>query len=192
MKNLIKSFLGMLALTPLFCGSVALAKSAIQTKPENGQIAKEAKVEDKKNPSPEDKLIESLHTRNPFFADPTQALGAEQTKIIQAPKGLQLRSISCVNGKWLFGIADTALKKYYIVPLGKKSEINACPYFVDFYDDETNSISVSDDTAFYTLTLKEPDVNLKIATQKQGTTSNKNSTNANQQTIRVAQPNQPR
>ncbi len=95
-------------------------------------------------------LVDSLLERNPFFASQSRRPGAVQ----QAPQGLELRSISCINGKWFFGIADTAQNKRYVVPLGRQGAIGV-PYIIDFYDDETNSISISDSVGCYTLTLKE-------------------------------------
>lgn len=107
--------------------------------------------------TPRDKLMETLFARNPFFADQstaiTNTIGSQQ----EPPKGLELRSISCVNGKWFFGLTDTTLQKQYIVPLDRKMRTPGLPYSVDFYDDETNTISISDDLSFYTLTLKEPE-----------------------------------
>lgn len=104
--------------------------------------------------SAREKLIDSLLERNPFFASQSRRAGGV---IQEAPAGLELRSISCVNGKWLFGIADTQQKKNYVIALGRAGAGSGVPYTVDFYDDETNSISISDNMGIYTLTLKEPD-----------------------------------
>ncbi|PWM31495.1 MAG: hypothetical protein DBX55_03050 [Verrucomicrobia bacterium] len=124
------------------------ADGAGQPQPEAQQAAIPAQK------SAREKLIDSLLERNPFFASQSRRAGGV---IQEAPAGLELRSVSCVNGKWLFGIADTQQKKNYVIALGRAGAGSGVPYTVDFYDDETNSISISDNMGIYTLTLKEPD-----------------------------------
>ena len=129
-------------------GAGAGADAAGQPQPEAQQAAIPAQK------SAREKLIDSLLERNPFFASQSRRAGGV---IQEAPAGLELRSVSCVNGKWLFGIADTQQKKNYVIALGRAGAGSGVPYTVDFYDDETNSISISDNMGIYTLTLKEPD-----------------------------------
>lgn len=105
-----------------------------------------------------DPLVISLLQRNPFGNSLLQSQDSQsqQTAVPEPPQGLELRSIYCVDGKWYFGIADTKLKTFYTIPLGAKHG-DSIPYSVDFYDDETNSISITNDLGSYTLSLKERD-----------------------------------
>ncbi len=109
-----------------------------------------------KLPDVEEALVSSLIERNPFGKTNEQGMSQQQNIIPEAPKGLEFRSIYCIDKKWTFGIYDGALKKHYSIPLGKHND-ESLPYVIDFYDDETNSISISDKLGTYTLTLKEPD-----------------------------------
>ena len=120
--------------------------------PENQQ-AQDASTAEDENP-----LITSLLKRNPFGNSlQSEASASEQASSAhEPPQGLELRSIYCVDGKWYFGIADTKLKTFYTIPLGAKQG-DAIPYSIDFYDDETNSISITNDLGSYTLSLKERD-----------------------------------
>lgn len=101
--------------------------------------------------------MKSLFDRNPFGKSSELAqLAGQNSKLTEPPKGLELRAIYCVDKKWFFSISDSALKAVYTLQLGKKQEGN-CPYYIDFYDDETNSVSISNNVGTYTLTLKTPD-----------------------------------
>lgn len=97
--------------------------------------------------------VESLLKNNPFGSTEKSGgiSGAHKT-----PEGLELRSVFRVDGKWFFGIFDSGTKRSYTLPLGKKTDKDAI-YEVDFFDDETNSISLTSAIGSYTLTLKEPD-----------------------------------
>ena len=67
---------------------------------------------------------------------------------------LELSAIYCVNDKWFFSVYDTREKKYYTLELrGKTSE--KVPYSVEFFDDETNSISITSALSTQVLKLKE-------------------------------------
>lgn len=108
--------------------------------------------------SESDKLIVSLLEKNPFGSGSLSENGqtSSSAQAAEAPKGLELRSIFCVDDRWYFNIADTATKAFYTVPLGRKEQ-DDCPYTIDFFDDETNSISISNNVGSYTLTLKVQD-----------------------------------
>ena len=63
-------------------------------------------------------------------------------------------AIYCINDKWFFSVYDTREKKYYTLELrGKTSE--KVPYSVEFFDDETNSISITSALSTQVLKLKE-------------------------------------
>lgn len=97
--------------------------------------------------------VENLLKNNPFGSSGKKEgiSGANKT-----PEGLELRSVFRVDGKWFFGVFDSGTKRSYTLPLGKKTDKDAI-YEVDFFDDETNSISLTSAIGSYTLTLKEPD-----------------------------------
>ena len=100
-------------------------------------------------------LLQKLYERNPF-GSANAAASAQAQAETAAPRGLELRSIYCVDGVWRFSIYDDAQKKSYTLELGGKYS-EQTPYAVDFFDDETNSISVATPIGAYTLTLKERD-----------------------------------
>ena len=120
-------------------------------------VETQSSVSDKKPLSPEEALISSLIARNPFGGSGYGSSGgSSQTTGLEAPKGLEFRSVYCIDRKWSFGIYDGATKKHYTIPLGSHDNEDL-PYIIDFYDDETNSISISDKLGTYTLTIKTPD-----------------------------------
>lgn len=100
-------------------------------------------------------LLQKLYERNPFGSANSAAAAQAQAEAA-APRGLELRSIYCIDGVWRFSIYDDAQKKSYTLELGGKFS-EQTPYAVDFFDDETNSISVATPIGAYTLTLKERD-----------------------------------
>ena len=99
--------------------------------------------------------LQRLYEKNPFgnaSGSSAQLAQAEPT----APNGLQLRSIYCVDGIWRFSIYDDAQKRSYTLKLGDKYS-EETPYAVEFFDDETNTISIMTPIGSYELTLKERD-----------------------------------
>lgn len=103
--------------------------------------------------------VEKLLAKNPFGSKSAAAGAGEKTAGSGADAkraALELRAIYCVDGKWKFDLFDTAAKTSYTV--GLRQELSEkVPYTVDFYDDETNSVSVSSNLESLTLTLKTPD-----------------------------------
>lgn len=95
---------------------------------------------------------ETLLGRNPF-GDAPATKTAKDTK---NGASLQLTSVCCIDGKWNFVVTDAGSKASYALPLkGRITE--ELPYRVDFFDEETMSVSVSNSVAEYVLTLKTPD-----------------------------------
>lgn len=95
---------------------------------------------------------ETLLGRNPFGNAPS----TKTTKDAKNDVSLQLTSVCCIDGKWNFVVTDAASKASYALPLkGRITE--ELPYRVDFFDEETMSVSVSNSVAEYVLTLKTPD-----------------------------------
>lgn len=110
-------------------------------------------------PQKRGEAVEKLLAKNPFGSKSAAAGAGEKTAGTGADAkraALELRAIYCVDGKWKFDIFDTAAKTSYTV--GLRQELSEkIPYTVDFYDDETNSVSVSSNIEPLTLTLKTPD-----------------------------------
>ena len=100
--------------------------------------------------------LQRLYEKNPFGKSTTNSSVANASETAQAPNGLQLRSIYCVDGLWRFGIYDDAQKRSYTLKLGDKYS-EEIPYAVEFFDDETNTISLATPIGSYELTLKERD-----------------------------------
>lgn len=125
--------------------------------PQQEQAQTTASTEE--NLTPEEQQIKSLLRKNPF-AEPgsvvANGLFDNSQSPAAAPEGLELRSITCIDGKWKFYIYDASMKMGYRVGL-KQPHNDMSPYTVDFYDEETNSISISNSLGTYTLTLKVPD-----------------------------------
>ena len=90
--------------------------------------------------------------RNPFGNAPA----SKSAKDAKSGANLQLTSICCIDGRWNFVVTDADSKISYALPLkGRITE--ELPYRVDFFDEETMSVSVSNSVAEYVLTLKPPD-----------------------------------
>lgn len=90
--------------------------------------------------------------RNPFGNAPA----TKTAKDAKNGASLQLTSVCCIDGKWNFVVTDAGSKASYALPLkGRITE--ELPYRVDFFDEETMSVSVSNSVAEYVLTLKTPD-----------------------------------
>lgn len=111
------------------------------------------------NLTPEEQKIKSLLRKNPF-AEPGSVVengmfGNTQSPAT-APDGLELRGITCIDGKWKFYIYDASMKMSYRIGL-RQPQNDMSPYTIDFYDEETNSVSISNAFGTYTLTLKTPD-----------------------------------
>ena len=149
---------------PKFCATVLLAAfsaavfAAAAGVPAPAQPASAQKA-DAETSANCDAQIKQLLEKNPFAPAGVSAAasGTSVGKIGNAaPKGLQLNGIYCVDGAWYFALSDTVQKKSYTVKLGEKYSENS-PYAVDFFDDETNSVSVSSVLGSWTLTLKERD-----------------------------------
>ena len=107
--------------------------------------------------SPHQEMIKNLLKRNPFGTSESAAKAEKDAlNAAAAPKGLELRAIYCVDNKWFFCISDNVAKTSYTLQLlGETSE--KVPYKADFFDDETNSVSISNNLGVYTLTLKKQD-----------------------------------
>lgn len=149
---------------PKFCATVLLALLSAAafaadnvSAPARQQTASAQKAGEESTRN--DAQIKQLLEKNPF-APAGVSGGAAATPLGQsgnaAPKGLQLNGIYCVDGVWYFALSDTVQKKSYTVKLGERYSENS-PYSVDFFDDETNSVSVSSVVGTWTLTLKERD-----------------------------------
>lgn len=109
--------------------------------------------------TPEEERIKEMLRKNPFAPTGSSGSGGalgEETPQAAAPAGLQLRGISRVDGKWTFFVFDAAVKTAYRIELGKPAD-ERTPYSIDFFDEETNSVSISNTLGSYTLTLKTPD-----------------------------------
>ncbi len=111
----------------------------------------------KENISKEEEIIKEMLSKNPFSDSPNSSNGTtENSTEQQSPEGLELRGISRVDGNWTFFIHDTQAKLDY--KIGMKQPITEkIPFTIDFYDDETNSVSISNNISSYILTLKTPD-----------------------------------
>lgn len=118
-------------------------------------------------PKQRGEAVEKLIAKNPFGSKNAASRGVAKAAGMGADAkraSLELRAIYCVDGKWKFDLFDTAAKTSYTVGLRQEiSEKN--PYTVDFYDDETNSVSVSSNLESLTLTLKTPDAPTGAAPQ---------------------------
>ncbi len=133
----------------------ALLAYSQQNSPQEKTTTQNAKTQTAQ--AEESQTLKDLFARNPFGKTKVEAnINKVETAEVQAPKGLELRSIYCVSKKWYFSIFDSSLKKTYTVKLGDKTSPDQ-PYAVDFYDEETNSISVSSNLSAFVLTLKTPD-----------------------------------
>lgn len=95
---------------------------------------------------------EALLGRNPFGNAPA----SKSAKDAKSGANLQLTSICCIDGRWNFVVTDADSKISYALPL-KGGITEELPYRVDFFDEETMSVSVSNSVAEYVLTLKTPD-----------------------------------
>lgn len=102
--------------------------------------------------------VEKLLAKNPFGSKSAAAQAgarAATARTQNAPRSNCGQSTALTaSGK--FDLFDTAAKTSYTV--GLRQELSEkVPYTVDFYDDETNSVSVSSNLESLTLTLKTPD-----------------------------------
>ncbi len=95
---------------------------------------------------------EALLRRNPFGNGPA----AKPGKDAKSGASLQLTSVCCIDGRWNFVVTDTDSKASYALPL-KGGITEELQYRVDFFDEDTMSVSVSNSVAEYVLTLKTPD-----------------------------------
>lgn len=147
------------------CITLCAGAFAGEAKPENTAQAEQSKQEAAAEKYGE--TLARLFEKNPFGSK--SADGAKRNAYTQAAGGaqksaLELRSIYCVDGRWFFCVFDSAAKLSYTLELrGKITE--KVPYCVDFYDDETNSISISGNLESATLTLKTPDAPTGAAPQ---------------------------
>ncbi len=100
----------------------------------------------------ESDIIKKLFDNNPFGTPPVAVSSKKEDE--KKANSLELSAIYCVNNKWFFSVYDTREKKYYTLELrGKTSE--KVPYSVEFFDDETNSISITSALSTQVLKLKE-------------------------------------
>ena len=100
----------------------------------------------------ESDIIKKLFDNNPFGTPPVAVSSKKEDE--KKANSLELSAIYCINDKWFFSVYDTREKKYYTLELrGKTSE--KVPYSVEFFDDETNSISITSALSTQVLKLKE-------------------------------------
>ena len=107
--------------------------------------------------TPRQERLKNLLQKNPFGTVASSSADARsaQQKAEQT-NGLELRAIYCVDGKWMFSISDSVTKTSYTIKL-REPMSEKIPYMIDFYDDETNTVSISNNLYSFTLTLKTPD-----------------------------------
>ena len=95
---------------------------------------------------------ESLLGRNPFGNSPA----GKSDKDKKNEASLELTCACFVDGKWNFVITDIESKVSYAVVLkGRISD--EIPYRVDFFDEDTMSVVVSNSISEFVITLKSPD-----------------------------------
>lgn len=95
---------------------------------------------------------ESLLGRNPFGNSPAGKSGKDEKN----EASLELTCACFVDGKWNFVITDIESKVSYAVVLkGRISD--EIPYRVDFFDEDTMSVVVSNSISEFVITLKSPD-----------------------------------
>lgn len=112
----------------------------------------------------ESDIIKKLFDNNPFGTPPVAVSSKKEDE--KKANSLELSAIYCVNDKWFFSVYDTREKKYYTLELrGKTSE--KVPYSVEFFDDETNSISITSALSTQVLKLKERAAPPKAAAKPQ-------------------------
>lgn len=112
----------------------------------------------------ESDIIKKLFENNPFGTPPISVSGNKKDE--KKTNGLELGAIYCVNNKWFFSVYDTKAKKSYTLELrGKTSE--KVPYSVEFFDDETNSISITSALSTQVLTLRKRSAPPKTAAKPQ-------------------------
>ena len=147
------------AQTPENQGSVSDQNSDVQPQePQDNQKADEQPQEEApklkiKPPSEFSEKVEAMLQRNPFGQS---SFVSAMSVAEENNGGFQLRSVYCVDKKWYFGIYEISAKKFYTLKMGERHSEDV-PYIVDFYDDETQSVSFSTPLGTYTLTLKERD-----------------------------------
>ncbi|MBO5254930.1 MAG: hypothetical protein J6B07_03800 [Opitutales bacterium] len=147
MKILVKITTMLLLVLPLYAQEGASSIS------ENTQ--QQNNTQNQQPLTPQQKNLQRLYEKNPFGVS-TNTANVQQIDNVASPQGLELRSIYCVNNKWHFSIRDSAQEKSYTLRLGEPYS-EAIPYAVDFFDEETNSVSLTSPIGSYTLVLKERD-----------------------------------
>lgn len=143
-------------------GGTLMAQSVTTNVPEQNtqqsvqpQLAQQTQPEQPQ--TPEEKNLQLLYQKNPFGQSTNVALQQQgSATTMTSPQGLELRSIYCVDKVWYFCVYDTAQDKSYRLKLGQPYT-EAIPYAIEFYDDETNSVSITSPMGSYTITLKERD-----------------------------------
>lgn len=95
---------------------------------------------------------QSLVSRNPFGNAPSSKSAESE----QEQNLFELTSVYFIDDKWNFVVVDTANKiSYALVLKGQISD--EIPLQVNFFDEESMSISLSNAVAEYVLTLKTPE-----------------------------------
>lgn len=95
---------------------------------------------------------ESLLGRNPFGNSPAGKSGKDE----KTEASLELTCACFIDGKWNFVITDIESKISYAVVLkGRISD--EIPYRVDFFDEDTMSVVISNSISEFVITLKSPD-----------------------------------
>ena len=129
----------------------------VQNTQQSVQSQPEQQTQPEQPQTPEEKNLQLLYQKNPFGQSTNVALQQQgSATTMTSPQGLELRSIYCVDKVWYFSIYDTAQDKSYRLKLGQPYT-EAIPYAVEFFDDETNSVSITSPMGAYTITLKERD-----------------------------------
>ena len=131
--------------------------NVVQSPQQNLQEQSETSTQVHKPQTPEEKNLQLLYEKNPFGQSTNVALQQQSSaNAMTSPQGLELRSIYCVDNVWYFGVYDSAQNKSFRLRLGQPYT-EAIPYAIEFFDDETNSVSITSPMGSYTITLKERD-----------------------------------
>ena len=142
--------------------------SDTQPQKQQSQVEKTTPVEASESTDELPADLQALLASNPF-GSPVK----KQQQDTQKPENnFALTGISFVDGKWLFSVVDYAERTVYTLNLNGKIS-DELPFRVDFFDEETQSINLTNGISEYVLTLKTPDVPQAKTPQLQNNQSNK-------------------
>ena len=154
MKTLVKITTLLLLVLPLYAQEKG-ASTPVNTQTQVVSAEQQNNTQNQQTLTPQQKNLQNLYEKNPFGVS-TNTASIQQIDNVASPQGPELRSIYCVNNKWHFSIHDSAQEKSYTIRLGEPYS-EAVPYAIDFFDEETNSVSLTSPIGSYTLVLKERD-----------------------------------